>query len=75
MKKIILLFIFTATVGFTPQRESAFDVGEQFVFRINYGFLSAGYATLEVKEVTQNHKNIFSRYRERIYNGNVSIFF
>ena len=59
MKKIILLFIFTATVGFTPQRESAFDVGERFIFRINYGFLSAGYATLEVKEVTQNNKNVF----------------
>ena len=59
MKKIILLFIFTATVGFTPQRESAFDIGERFIFRINYGFLSAGYATLEVKEVTQNNKNVF----------------
>jgi len=59
MKKIILLFILTATVGFTPQRESAFDNGEQFLFKINYGFLNAGYATLEVKEATINSKNVF----------------
>ena len=59
MKKIILLFIFTAAVGFTPQRESSYDVGERFIFRINYGFLSAGYATLEVKEATLNKKNVF----------------
>lgn len=51
--------MFTATVGFTPQRESTFDVGEKFIFRINYGFLSAGYATLEVKGVTLNNKNVF----------------
>ena len=59
MKKIILLFIFTATVGFTPQRESAFDVGERFIFRINYEFLSAGYATLEVKDAIINNRNVF----------------
>jgi hypothetical protein len=74
MKKIILLFIFTATVGFTPQRESAFDVGERFIFRINYGFLSAGYATLEVKEVTQNNKNVF-RVIGKGYTTGMSRFF
>ena len=59
MKKLILLFIFTATVGFTTQRESSYDVGERFIFRINYGFLSAGYATLEVNETEFNKKNVF----------------
>lgn len=59
MKKLILLFIFTATVGFTTQRESSYDVGERFIFRINYGFLSAGYATLEVNETELNKKNVF----------------
>lgn len=59
MKKIILLFIFITSVGFTSQRESSYDAGELFVFRINYGFLSAGYATLEVKEATLNKKNVF----------------
>jgi hypothetical protein len=59
MKKIILLFIFIAAVGFKPQKDAAFNIGEQFVFRINYGFLSAGYATLEVKDAVINNKNVF----------------
>lgn len=59
MKKIILLLLFTATVGFKPQNDSAFDIGERFVFKINYEFLSAGYATLEVKDAIVNNKNVF----------------
>jgi hypothetical protein len=59
MKKTILLFIFIAAVGFKPQNDAAFDAGERFIFRINYGFLSAGYATLEVKDATINNKNVF----------------
>jgi hypothetical protein len=59
MKKIILLFIFAVTVGFIPQSESSYDVGERFIFRINYQFLSAGYASLEVNDATINNKNVF----------------
>lgn len=59
MKKIILLFIFISAVGFKPQNETAFDVGESFVFRIHYEFVNAGYATLEVKEATINNKSVF----------------
>jgi len=59
MKKIILLFIFITTVSFDSRKEDAFDVGEWFKFRIHYGFVNAGYATLEVKEATINNKKVF----------------
>lgn len=59
MKKIILLFVCIATVGFIPEKDSSFDVGERFVFKINYGFINAGYATLEVRDATINSKNVF----------------
>ncbi|MBC7846864.1 MAG: DUF3108 domain-containing protein [Flavobacterium sp.] len=59
MKKIILLFIFITTVSFDSQKEDAFDVGEWFKFRIHYGFVNAGYATLEVKDATINNKKVF----------------
>ena len=59
MKKIILLFIFITTVSFDSRKEDAFDVGEWFKFRIHYGFVNAGYATLEVKEATMNNKKVF----------------
>ncbi|HEX8562307.1 MAG TPA: DUF3108 domain-containing protein [Flavobacterium sp.] len=59
MKKIIVFLLFIGTVGFAPQKESAFGVGEYFKFRIHYGVVNAGYATLEVKEATRNNRKVF----------------
>lgn len=59
MKKIIILLLFVTTVSFDTQRENAFDAGEWFKFRIHYGIVNAGYATLEVKEATIKGKKIF----------------
>jgi len=59
MKKIVLILIFITTVSFDSQKGNAFDVGEWFKFRIHYGFINAGYATLEVKDGTINNKKIF----------------
>jgi len=41
------------------QQQTAFGVGEWFKFRIHYGFVNAGYATLEVKEATINSEKLF----------------
>lgn len=59
MKKIALLLIFIATVSFDSQKEDAYAVGEWFKFRIHYGFVNAGYATLEVQDATINNKKVF----------------
>jgi hypothetical protein len=59
MKKIIILFLFITTVSFTSKKKDAFDVGEWFKFRIHYGLVNAGYATMEVKEATINNKKVF----------------
>jgi hypothetical protein len=59
MKKIILLFIFITTVSFDSRKEDAFDVGEWFKLRIHYGFVNAGYATLEVKDAAVNNRKVF----------------
>jgi hypothetical protein len=75
MKKIILLFIFIAAVGFKPQTDSAFDVGERFIFRINYGFLNAGYATLEVKDAVVNNKIVFHVIGKGYTTGMSRLFF
>lgn len=74
MKKIILLVVLIAIAGFTPQKESSFGSGEYFVFRVNYGFLSAGYATLEVKEANLNNKSVFNLIGKG-YTTGVSRFF
>ena len=59
MKNLVLLSLLFFTVSFDMERPSAFDVGEWFKFRIHYGLVTAGYATLEVKESTRNNKKVF----------------
>ncbi|TRX40485.1 DUF3108 domain-containing protein [Flavobacterium restrictum] len=59
MKKIVLLLLFVLTVSFDTQNTPAYEAGEWFKFRIHYGFVNAGYATLEVKDATINNKKVF----------------
>ena len=63
MKKFItfltLLVLLVFSVSFTqPVKEDAFTTGEFFKFRIHYGMVNAGYATLEVKEAVRNNKKV-----------------
>ncbi|MBF0694549.1 MAG: DUF3108 domain-containing protein [Flavobacterium sp.] len=59
MKKILLLILFISTTSLTTQNNKSFDVGEFFKFRISYGIVNAGYATLEVKDAVKNNKKVF----------------
>jgi hypothetical protein len=59
MKKIILFLLLILTVSFDSQNDDAYDAGEWFKFRIHYGFVNAGYATLEVKDAVINNKKAF----------------
>jgi hypothetical protein len=59
IKKIIIVLLLIVTTGFDSQKEEAFTVGEWFKFRIHYGLLNAGYATVEVKDATLNNKKVF----------------
>jgi len=63
MKKFItlltLLVLLVIAVSFTVvKQEDAFTTGEYFKFRIHYGLVNAGYATLEVKEAVRNNKKV-----------------
>jgi hypothetical protein len=58
MKKIIVFLLFIIAVGFTP-KEDAFDTGEYFKFRIHYGLVNAGYATLELQEANRGGKKMY----------------
>lgn len=56
MKKLLALLILL-TVG-NAYSQGAFTTGEFFKFRIHYGVVNAGYATLEVKEAVRNNKKV-----------------
>lgn len=50
MKKIIIFLLVVLTLGFDTQKYEAFSGGEYLKFRVHYGIINAGYATIEVKE-------------------------
>jgi hypothetical protein len=58
MKKLLLLLFFFNIV-FLSAQEKAYGDGEYFKFRVHYGFVTAGYATLKVKSTTFNGKDVF----------------
>jgi Protein of unknown function (DUF3108) len=59
MKKYFFLLLLFITVSFDSQKPEAYDVGEWFKFRIHYGFINAGFATLEVQEAVKNNKKVY----------------
>jgi len=58
-KHLLLALLFITSSSFEIQKDSAYDTGEWFKFRIHYGLLSAGYATLELKESVRSNKKVF----------------
>jgi hypothetical protein len=59
MKKIFFLLLLLITVSFDSQKPTAYDTGEWFKFRIHYGFVNAGYATLEIKDAVIENKKVY----------------
>lgn len=75
MKKIIILVLVITTLGFSSQKERAFDSGEWFKFRIHYGLINAGYATIEVQEATKNNKKVYHAIGKGYTTGMSRFFF
>ncbi|OXG08117.1 uncharacterized protein DUF3108 [Flavobacterium araucananum] len=75
MKKIILLLLVLTTLSFDSAKEDAFDTGEYFKFRIHYGIINAGYATLEIKDATINNKKVFHAVGKGYTTGMSKLFF
>jgi hypothetical protein len=59
MKKFLIFLIFPLLFSFDNQREDAFQTGEWFKFRVHYGLINAGYATLEVQDGVINNKKVY----------------
>ena len=58
MKKITFLILVCFTTLLSAQ-EKAYGDGEWFKFRIHYGPITAGYATLKVEDAVLNNKEVF----------------
>lgn len=75
MKKLVLIILILTTLAFDTQKEDAYGVGEFFKFRIHYGIINAGYATLEVKDATINNKKVFHAVGKGYTTGMSKLFF
>ena len=59
MKKVLFIFILFVSASFNSQKPVPFDTGEWFKFRMHYGLITAGYATLELTESVKNNKKVY----------------
>ncbi|WP_299435324.1 DUF3108 domain-containing protein [uncultured Aquimarina sp.] len=76
MKRCLLLFlILIATSSIAQENHSSFDTGEWFKFRIHYGWFTASYATLEIKEETLNNMPVYHIVGTGKSSGLLSAFF
>ncbi len=59
MNKYFLILLFLGQIAFSQTTKKSYDTGEWLNFRVHYGFVTAGYATLEVDQATLNGKDVF----------------
>jgi histidinol phosphatase-like enzyme len=75
MKKLVLIILILTTLAFDAPKEDAFGTGEYFKFRIHYGIVNAGYATLEIKDATINNKKVHHAVGKGYTTGMSKFFF
>ncbi len=76
MKKCILLLLIVLTLPISAQeKHNSFDTGEWFKFRIHYGWFTASYATLEIKDEVLNGVPVHHIIGEGKSSGILSAFF
>jgi len=75
MKKIAIFLLVIITLGFDIQKEEAFSGGEYLKFRVHYGIINAGYATIEVKEATLSDQSVYHVIGKGYSTGMTKFFF
>lgn len=73
MKKLMTIILFFTVCNVFSQ--NAFSTGEYFKFRIHYGIVNAGYATLEVKDAVKNNKKVHHVVGKGYTTGMTKFFF
>mgnify|MGYP003640960593 CR=1 FL=1 len=59
MKKLLAVLILFGNFVTLFAQEKSYGDGEYFKFRVHYGFVTAGYATLKVKSTTLKGKDVY----------------
>lgn len=56
---LLILVLLSATIGNAQNNIGAFSTGEWLKYKLRYGFINAGFTTLEVKDTVYQGKNTF----------------
>lgn len=75
MKNTIYIFLLISAIHLNAQTTEAFTTGEWFKFRIHYGLVNAGFATLEVKDGVKNNKKVYHVVGNGYTTGVTKVFF
>jgi hypothetical protein len=75
MKKIMLFVLVIFTLGFGSQKEEAYSAGEYLKFRVHYGIINAGYATIEVQDAALNSQSVYHVIGKGFSTGMTKFFF
>ncbi|MBW4359069.1 DUF3108 domain-containing protein [Flavobacterium taihuense] len=75
MKKSIIFLLVIFTLGFDTQKEEAFSEGEYLKFRVHYGIINAGYATIEVQDARLNNQSVYHVIGKGFSTGMTKFFF
>ncbi len=76
MKNLIYIFSFVFAFNSFAQQQYAFKDGERLKYRLSYSnFLTAGYATMEVKKINYNGKDAFHVIGKGKTTGMINWFF
>ncbi|MBV1922702.1 MAG: DUF3108 domain-containing protein [Flavobacteriaceae bacterium] len=59
MNRIIIIILLLSQAVVSQSTKKSYDTGEWLNFRVHYGFVTAGYATLEVDQAVINGKEVF----------------
>lgn len=74
MKKIIIFLLVIITLGLDTPKE-AFTAGEFLKFRVHYGLINAGYATMEVKDEILYNQAVYHVIGKGFSTGMTKFFF
>lgn len=75
MKKLSLIFLFIYSIAFSQDRKEAFHSGEFLKYKVSYGLLSAGFASLQVEEIKKNDQELYHIKGRGWSTGMVNVFF
>ncbi|PHR69143.1 MAG: ATP-dependent exonuclease [Lutibacter sp.] len=76
MKKIVLgILLFSLTISNAQSKEEVFKSGEWLKYRMHYGLINAGYATVSIKSVKKDKKEAFHVISKGWTTGITKLFF